>query len=65
MTLFDYILNQLAFVISLALSLQVVPTTCIGAGLPLLVKQFGNDPAVHASPVITKVVDSTGLLISL
>lgn len=59
----EYSLNQLAFVISLALSLQVVSATCIGAGLPLLVKRFGGDPAVAASPAITTVVDITGLLI--
>jgi magnesium transporter len=59
----EYTLNQLAFIISLALSLQVVSATCIGAGLPLLVKRFGGDPAVAASPAITTVVDITGLLI--
>jgi len=59
----EYTLIQLAFVISTALSLQVVSATCIGAGLPLLVKRFGGDPAVAASPAITTVVDITGLLI--
>jgi magnesium transporter len=58
-----YTLMQLAFVISLALSLQVVTATCIGAGLPLLVRRLGGDPAVAASPAITTVVDITGLLI--
>jgi magnesium transporter len=50
-------------VISLALSLQVVSAACIGASHPLLVKRFGGDPAVAASPAITIVVDITGLLI--
>ncbi len=59
----EYTLYQLAFVIALALSLQVVTATCIGAGLPLLVRRFGGDPAVAASPAITTVVDITGLLI--
>lgn len=59
----EYTLFQLAFVISTALSLQVITATCIGAGLPLLVKRFGGDPAVAASPAITTVVDITGLLI--
>jgi magnesium transporter len=58
-----YSLAKVAFVISLALSLQVVASTVIGAGLPLLVKRFGGDPAVAASPAITTVVDITGLLI--
>ncbi len=53
----------LAFGISLALSLQVVTSTLIGASLPLLVKRLGGDPAVAASPAITTMVDITGLLI--
>jgi magnesium transporter len=59
----DYSLPVIAFMISLALALQVVSATVIGAGLPLLVKRFGGDPAVAASPAITTVVDITGLLI--
>lgn len=59
----EYSLASIAFMISLALSLQVVTATVIGAGLPLLVKRFGGDPAVAASPAITTVVDVTGLLI--
>lgn len=59
----EYTLFQLAFVISSALALQVITATCIGAGLPLMVKRFGGDPAVAASPAITTVVDITGLII--
>jgi len=59
----QYSLPVIAFMISLALALQVVTATIIGAGLPLLVKRFGGDPAVAASPAITTVVDITGLLI--
>lgn len=58
-----YSLVNIAFMISIALALQVVTATVIGAGLPLLVKRFGGDPAVAASPAITTVVDITGLLI--
>ena len=59
----EYSLVKVAFVISLALSLQVITETVIGAALPLIVKAFGGDPAVAASPAITTVVDITGLLI--
>jgi len=59
----EYSLVKIAFVISLALSLQVISATLIGAALPLIVKAFGGDPAVAASPAITTVVDITGLLI--
>ncbi|PMB25328.1 magnesium transporter, partial [Fischerella thermalis CCMEE 5319] len=56
-------LSVVASVIALALSLQVISSTVIGALLPLIVKRFGGDPAVAASPAITTVVDITGLLI--
>ncbi|ASB48177.1 magnesium transporter [Alkalitalea saponilacus] len=56
-------LFSLATGISLALSLQVITATIIGASLPMIVKKFGGDPAVAASPAITTVVDITGLLI--
>lgn len=59
----QYSLSEIAFMISLALSLQVITATVIGAALPLMVKRFGGDPAVAASPAITTVVDITGLLI--
>ncbi len=52
-----------ASVISLALALQVISSTMIGAGLPLLVKRMGGDPALAASPAITTAVDISGLLI--
>ncbi|HMO41311.1 MAG TPA: magnesium transporter [Saprospiraceae bacterium] len=58
-----YSLGKIAFVIALALALQVISSTIIGAGLPLIVKRLGGDPALVASPAITTVVDVTGLLI--
>ena len=59
----DHSLGFIAAGISSALALQVIASTMIGAGLPLLVKRFGGDPAIAASPAITTVVDITGLLI--
>lgn len=52
-----------AFVISLAIAMQVMTSALVGAGLPLLVRKLGGDPAVAASPAITTTVDITGLLI--
>lgn len=43
--------------------IETVTTTAIGAGLPLMVKRFGGDPAVAASPAITTVVYITGMLL--
>lgn len=51
------------FIISLAIGVQVMTSAIVGAGLPLLVRRLGGDPAVAASPAITTTVDITGLLI--
>jgi magnesium transporter len=59
----EYSLLNIAAVISLALSLQVISSTIIGGLLPLLVKGLGGDPAVASTPAITTIVDITGLLI--
>ena len=56
-------LSTIAGVISMALAVQVVTSSIVGAGLPLIVKRFGGDPAVAASPAITTIVDISGLLI--
>ncbi len=53
----------LGFIISLSIALQVMTSAIVGAGLPLLVRRLGGDPAVAASPAITTTVDITGLLI--
>ncbi len=59
----EFGLFYVAIGISAALSLQVITATILGAALPLIVKRFGGDPAVAASPAITTMVDITGLLI--
>lgn len=56
-------LANIAFAIAVALSLQVVSSTIIGAALPLIVSRLKMDPAVVASPAITTIVDITGLII--
>lgn len=59
----DISLITIGTLISVAIAIQVITSAVIGAGLPLLVRRFGGDPAVAASPAITTVVDITGLLI--
>jgi len=49
--------------VALALGLQVITATLIGAALPLIASVFKFDPAVVASPAPTTIVDITGLLI--
>ena len=49
--------------ISIALGLQVVSATLIGALLPLIAAKLKLDPALVASPALTTIVDITGLLL--
>ncbi len=56
-------LGTIGFAIALALGLQVVTSTLIGALLPLGAARLKLDPALVASPALTTVVDITGLLI--
>ena len=55
--------TNIAIAISLALGIQTVTATLIGALLPLIVAKFDLDPAIIASPALTTIVDMTGLLI--
>lgn len=56
-------MDYVALIISVAIAIQVVSSAVIGAGLPLIVRRMGGDPAVVASPAITTIVDITGLMI--
>ena len=56
-------LSKIGLAVSVALALQVITSTLIGAVLPLLAAKFKKDPAVIASPALTTVVDITGLFI--
>jgi magnesium transporter len=58
-----FTLSHVGLTISFAIAVQVISSAAIGAGLPLLVRRMGGDPAVVASPAITTIVDITGLLI--
>ncbi len=58
-----YSLAGIGGCIALALSLQVVTATLVGAMLPLAAARLKRDPAVVASPALTTIVDITGLLI--
>jgi magnesium transporter len=59
----QYSLSTIGIAIALALGLQVVTSTLIGAVLPLAAARARFDPAVVASPALTTIVDITGLLI--
>ncbi|MCF8106681.1 MAG: magnesium transporter, partial [Desulfohalobiaceae bacterium] len=59
----SFSLEAIGSAIALALGLQVVTSTLIGALLPMAAARIKLDPAVVASPALTTVVDMTGLLI--
>jgi len=56
-------LPKIGAAIAVALGLQVVTATIVGALLPLGAAKMKWDPAVVASPALTTIVDITGLLI--
>ncbi len=56
-------LTMIGIAVAIALTLQVLTATIIGALLPLTASKFNLDPAVVASPALTTIVDITGLLI--
>ncbi len=56
-------LSSVGLTIAIALALQVVTATLIGAALPLVAAALRCDPAVVASPALTTIVDITGLLL--
>jgi magnesium transporter len=60
---FGVAMMDIGLVIALALSIQVLSATVIGAALPLIAARLGADPALVASPALTTAVDITGLLI--
>jgi magnesium transporter len=54
---------DIGVVVGLTLVSVCTWATVAGSALPLLVRRLGADPAVVSAPVITTVVDATGLLI--
>jgi len=56
-------LTTVGAAVAIALALQVMTATLMGAALPLIAVAFKFDPAVVASPALTTIVDITGLLI--
>jgi magnesium transporter len=55
--------TDLALVVSLTLLIICTWATTIGGLLPLISSRVGIDPAVVSAPVVTTLVDATGLLI--
>jgi len=52
---------DMAFAVAIALGLVVWYSNMIGALLPIIAKKLGIDPAVMAGPLVTTIVDVTGI----
>ena len=55
----------LGLVIGLALSLNTIIAVSIGGVVPLLLKRFGQDPAVASGPLLTTITDMAGFFLVL
>jgi magnesium transporter len=52
-----------AFVMGLAILGICLWANCVGALVPLMARRLGIDPAVVSAPLISTLVDATGLVI--
>jgi magnesium transporter len=55
--------QAVALTVAITLVVVLVVSSTIGAVLPLIGGCFGVDPAVFSAPLITTIVDTTGLII--
>lgn len=53
----------ISVVVSVTLLATVICAKLVGGALPILVKRFGFDPAVMASPFVTTIIDAISLMI--
>lgn len=58
---FDFL--HLAFAVSIALAVQVLSATTLGALLPIAARAIKLDPAVVSAPSLASTVDITGMMI--
>ena len=59
----DKVAINVALVVALTILAIVVLAKAIGALLPIIAEKLGADPAIMASPLITTIVDSLGLIV--
>jgi len=56
-------IEAIGFAIGVALAMQVITATLIGAALPIAAVLVRQDPAVVSGPALTTIVDLTGLVL--
>ena len=57
--------HYLGLVIGLALAINTIIAVSIGGVVPLLLKRFGQDPAVASGPLLTTITDIAGFFLVL
>ena len=55
----------LGLVVAGALSLNTIIAVCIGGTVPLLLRRFGQDPALASGPILTTITDMCGFFLVL
>ncbi|MDR9500491.1 MAG: magnesium transporter [Desulfurivibrionaceae bacterium] len=55
--------GSMAAIVSLTLVVICTLATLVGSGMPLLARRLDIDPAVVSAPVVTTVVDASGLVV--
>ena len=60
---FDKVSMDIALVVAFAILSIIIMAKSIGSILPIVAKKLGADPAIMASPLITTIVDSLGLIL--
>jgi magnesium transporter len=58
-----HVSNDIAFVVALTLISICVWSATVASALPLILRRLGVDPAVVSAPLISTLVDGTGLII--
>jgi magnesium transporter len=53
----------MAFTVAITVLVICTWSTTVGSLIPIVAERFGIDPAVLSAPLITTLVDATGLII--
>lgn len=59
---FDKVPFEIGIIVGLTILVIITLAKLVGASLPMLAKKLNFDPAIMASPLITTIVDSIGLI---
>jgi magnesium transporter len=55
----------LGVVVASALAINTLVAACFGGAIPLVLRRFGQDPALASGPILTTVTDMSGFFLVL